>query len=99
MLRIPIGGMRTLVQRSERAQAPVRSIAFDGTALRDYGAAELDSALAHLAWRGGRLHAGVHQARKSLRRARAVLALGMPALGPGAELLGREFGRVNRRLS
>ncbi|MGH8172535.1 MAG: CHAD domain-containing protein, partial [Rhodanobacteraceae bacterium] len=75
------------------------STPFDGTALRDYAAAELDRAMALLAWRGGRLHAGVHQARKSLRRARAVLALGMPALGPGAELLGREFGRLNRRLS
>ena len=97
MLRAPSGGTEPLVQRGERAAAP--SNASDGIALRDYGAAELDAALAHLAWRGGRLHEGVHQARKSLRRARAVLALGMPALGPGAELLAREFGRLNRRLS
>ena len=64
-----------MVQRGERAADPVPSNRFEGTALRDYGAAELDAALAHLGWRGGRLHEGVHQARKSLRRARAVLAL------------------------
>jgi len=45
------------------------------------------------------VHEGVHQARKSLRRTRAVLALGAPVLGPGANLVDREVRRVNRRLS
>jgi CHAD domain-containing protein len=41
----------------------------------------------------------VHQARKSLRRTRATLALGAAVLGPGAELIDREIRGVNRRLS
>jgi len=72
---------------------------FDATVLRSYACAELDRAIAHLGWRGGRVHEGVHQARKSLRRTRATLALGAVVLGPGAELIDREVRRVNRRLS
>jgi hypothetical protein len=70
-----------------------------GTRLHDYARSELASAIARLAWRGSHLHMGVHQARKSLRRARATLALGMPVLGPGADLIDRELRRVNRSLS
>jgi CHAD domain-containing protein len=70
-----------------------------GPALRDYALAELGVASAGLAWRGGRLHAGVHRARKALRRVRAALALGGAALGPGAALLDREFKDLNGRLS
>ncbi|GAA0719583.1 CHAD domain-containing protein [Dokdonella soli] len=70
-----------------------------GIWLRNYAAAELARAIACLAWRGGRFHTGIHQARKSLRRTRATLALGMPALGPGAILIDRELRRMNRRLS
>jgi CHAD domain-containing protein len=70
-----------------------------GPRLHDYAAAELARAIACLGWRGGRLHAGVHQARKSLRRVRATLALGLPQLGPGAALVDRELRRLNRRLS
>jgi CHAD domain-containing protein len=73
--------------------------AFDGIALRDYAACELDDAIARLGWHGGRVHEGVHLARKSLRRTRAVLALGAPALGPGADLVDREVRRVNVSLS
>jgi CHAD domain-containing protein len=72
---------------------------FDATALRAYACGELDRAIAHLGWRGGRVHEGVHQARKSLRRTRATLALGAAMLGPGAELIDREIRRVNRKLS
>lgn len=68
-------------------------------ALRDYVLGELDAAAAQLARRGGRLHEGVHQARKSLRRARATLALGNAALGPGMRLVDRELRRLNRGLS
>ena len=72
---------------------------FDAAVLRAYACDELDRAIAHLGWRGGRVHEGVHQARKSLRRTRATLALGTSVLGPGAELIDREVRRVNRRLS
>ncbi|MHB8912248.1 MAG: CHAD domain-containing protein [Lysobacter sp.] len=70
-----------------------------GTALGDYAHHELDSAIARLGWRGGRLHAGVHEARKSLRRARAALALDAGVLGPGAALVDRELRRINDGLS
>lgn len=70
-----------------------------GTRLRDYATTELTRAIACLAWRGSRLHTGVHQARKSLRRTRATLALGAATLGPGAVLIDRELRRLNRRLS
>lgn len=72
---------------------------FDAEVLRTYAAGELDRAIELLSWRGGRVHEGVHQARKSLRRTRAVLALGEPVLGPGADLIDREVRRVNRRMS
>src|SRR5262245_59872294 len=72
---------------------------FDADVLRAYADAELGRAIAHLGWHAGRVHEGVHQARKSLRRTRAVLALGAPILGPGATLIDREVRRVNRRLS
>jgi CHAD domain-containing protein len=72
---------------------------FDADVLSTYACAELDRAIEHLGWRAGRVHEGVHQARKSLRRTRAVIALGGAVLGPGADLLDREVRRVNRRLS
>ncbi len=70
-----------------------------GVALGDFARHELGAAIARLGWRGGRLHAGVHQARKALRRARAALALGADALGPGAALVDRELRRINVGLS
>ena len=70
-----------------------------GEALCDYAVAELDSAMVGLGWRGGRVHAGVHQARKALRRVRATLALGGAAVGPGAALVDREVRKANRGLS
>lgn len=70
-----------------------------GTALRDYACTHLDIAIARLGWRGGRLHAGVHQARKALRRTRATLALGAGALGPGADRIDRQLRRINEGLS
>jgi CHAD domain-containing protein len=71
-----------------------------GSALRGYVSAELEAAVAGLhATAGHHVHAGVHRARKGMRRARAALALGDPVLGPGAILLERELRRVNRSLS
>ena len=78
------------------SSAPARP---SGPQLRDYAADELARAITCLGWRGGRLHAGVHQARKSLRRARATLALGMSALAPAARLIDRELRKLNRGLS
>ena len=70
-----------------------------GTALGDYARIELETAITRLGWRGGRLHAGVHQARKALRRARATLALGANRLGPGAVMIDRELRQINGGLS
>lgn len=70
-----------------------------GPGLRTYATAELDSALAHLAWRGGRVHEGVHLARKALRRTRATLALGAAALGGQSERIDKRLRRLNRGLS
>lgn len=71
-----------------------------GLRLRAFATRELDQALDALGWRGGRVHAGVHLARKCLRRARATLALGGEGgLGPGAALIDRELRRLNRDLS
>ncbi len=53
-------------------QSPMPTL---GPALGQRLVAELDRAGSLLGRRGGRLHDGVHQARKSLRRARAILAL------------------------
>ncbi|WP_198032536.1 CHAD domain-containing protein [Aerolutibacter daejeonensis] len=70
-----------------------------GAALRDYGVAELTLAQEHLALRGGSVHDGIHQARKAIRRARAMLALAGAALGPGSDFVDRGLRRANRRLS
>jgi CHAD domain-containing protein len=85
-------------QTGERNTAPAARL-FDANVLRDYADTELAQAITRLGWRGGRMHEGIHQARKSLRRVRAVLALGAAVLGPGAELIDREVRRVNRRMS
>ncbi|HJW47557.1 MAG TPA: CHAD domain-containing protein [Lysobacter sp.] len=70
-----------------------------GPGLCTYATAELDSALAHLAWRGGRVHEGVHLARKALRRTRAALALGVAALGAQSQRIDKRLRRLNRGLS
>jgi len=68
-----------------------------GPALCVYARGELD--LAHAALADADLHEGVHQARKAIRRARAVLAMGDGLLGPGAGLLDRELRKLNDGLS
>ena len=70
-----------------------------GIALRDYGLAELALAVDSLGLRGNHVHDGVHQARKGIRRTRAMLALAAAALGPGARLVDRQLRGVNQRLS
>lgn len=70
-----------------------------GAPLRDYALAELSAAIAGLRRRGKSMHEGIHRARKGIRRSRAMLALGTPALGPGVDLVERELKRINRSLS
>ena len=70
-----------------------------GPALRDYGLAELATAMDLLAIRGRHVHHGVHHARKAIRRARAMLSLGKSALGPGGRLIDHQLRDVNRRMS
>lgn len=78
------------------ATDPVAGIA-PGAALCLHALDELDAASAALA--DADLHEGVHHARKSLRRVRAMLALGDGILGPGGRLLDRELRRLNEGLS
>lgn len=70
-----------------------------GDALHAFAEAQLAAALHGLAARGPRLHAGVHQARKSIRRSRAVLRLVGTDLGAGTAWVERELRRANRRLA
>lgn len=70
-----------------------------GDRLKAYAMAQLQRAIACLGWRGARAHEGVHQARKSLRRTRACLALGESALGAGAGMIDRELSKICESLS
>lgn len=70
-----------------------------GTCLCEYAKAELMTAAGALGARAGRVHAGVHKARKAIRRTRATLALGESRLGAGAAILDRELRRLNCDLS
>jgi hypothetical protein len=70
-----------------------------GPVLRDYVLAEFDAARDALEHRGARLHAGVHRARKAIRRIRAVLTLGADVLDREGSRLEHDLRRVNRRMS
>jgi len=70
-----------------------------GESLRTRATNALAQAIRLLGWRGARLHAGVHRARKALRLTRAALALGAPTLGSDAALIDRQLRRINRSLS
>ncbi len=70
-----------------------------GPTLGNYADAQLLRALDCLSWQGRRVHEGVHQARKSLRRVRACLALaGFEGQGDGKRL-DRRIARACRSLS
>jgi len=77
---------------SEHAHRP-------GDGLRAFGLDQLQSAARLLARRGQARHEGVHEARKCLRRVRALLALAAPRLGAHAAALDAELGRLCRGLS
>lgn len=81
---------------SEHTGEPARQI---GARLQALAMHELQRAVDLLGRGGPRVHEGVHQARKSMRRTRAVLALGMPALGAGTPVIDRELQHVIRGLS
>ncbi|MEO6173128.1 MAG: CHAD domain-containing protein [Arenimonas sp.] len=70
-----------------------------GDSLKSYALNQLQRAIACLTWRGSRAHAGVHQARKSMRRARACLAMGESDLGAGAKMIDRELSKICESLS
>ncbi len=70
-----------------------------GDSLKAYAIAQIRHSILCLGWRGSRAHAGVHQARKSMRRVRACLALGKSALGAGANMIDRELARICESLS
>jgi len=62
-------------------------------------AMQVERATRCLGWGGGRVHDGVHEARKALRRARAVLKLVAPRVGPATKAIDRELAAVGRELS
>lgn len=70
-----------------------------GQRLGDFALAQLASARDHLGRDAGSLHDGVHQARKSIRRVRAALALGRKPLGPAGRRLDAQLAALCRGLS
>jgi CHAD domain-containing protein len=69
-----------------------------GIALREYAEGELAQAMRVLAT-ADRIHDGIHQARKSIRRTRAALSVAAPALGPGTRTIDRALRRLNKHSS
>jgi len=67
--------------------------------LNDFLVGQLLQAEKLLSKPGKARHKGVHEGRKCMRRARAALALGGSRLGPLAERLDLEIGRICRGLS
>jgi hypothetical protein len=70
-----------------------------GLRLRSAAHEQLLHAAEHLATEGEARHAGIHQARKSIRRARAILALGMHGSDRRAKRLDADLGRLCRGMS
>jgi CHAD domain-containing protein len=64
-----------------------------------FALAQLQTAQDQLALAGEARHSGIHQARKSLRRTRAALALGRRVFGRRVAGLDDELGRMCRGLS
>lgn len=83
--------------------APPASPASDappvGEALRAFALDELANASRQLAREGSERHAGIHQARKSLRRVRAAMALARRALGEPGRHLDEDIASLCRGLS
>lgn len=89
--------MLSAMSHPEPAAGPIAPT--PGAALRAFALGELDRCVAQLARTGLARHGGIHQARKSLRRTRAALALAGGRLGARAERLDRRLRRLCRSLS
>lgn len=85
--------------REDQGMAPQAMDGAVGERLAAWIRTEIALASKSLAAGGGRIHAGVHQGRKSIRRTRAALMLAEAALGVGASIVGRELRYVNDTLS
>lgn len=70
-----------------------------GRRLLASAAGQLQAARSHLSAEGEAVHAGIHEARKCIRRARASLALGVRVFGQPGARLDDELGRLCRGLS
>jgi hypothetical protein len=70
-----------------------------GHALLAYARSQLLNARNQLARRGHARHAGIHEARKCIRRAKAALAIGRWKFGASGKRLNIELGRICRGLS
>jgi len=90
---------RSAVPKPAPAENPAPTAAPLGLRLKVFALSELSQAQSLLAKAGDDRHAGVHQARKRLRRARAALALGRKALGREGRRLDEDLGQLCRGLS
>ena len=70
-----------------------------GATLHAFADGQLALARDRLGWQGGHRHNGIHQARKSIRQVRAVLALAAKALGAEADALDGILSDINTSLS
>jgi CHAD domain len=86
------------VQKAEPVAAPTAADSL-GLRLKAFALAQLDQAERHLAREGEDRHAGIHQARKCLRRSRALLALATKSFAAESERLDAALGRLCRGLS
>lgn len=88
---IAASGKAPVSQRAETQLLGLRLLAFVS--------AQLQRAQSQLARASEDRHAGIHEARKSIRRVRATLALGAGAFGRQADALDDELARLARGLS
>ena len=84
---------------TEAATPAVSAVPALGPALREFALSELAQAARQLAREGSERHSGIHQARKSLRRARAALALARRDLGEPGRHLDEQIASLCRGLS
>jgi CHAD domain len=88
----------SLLMDTELEKPKIEALAL-GLRLRATAHEQLLLAMNHLAREGDALHTGIHQARKCIRRVRAILALGMRKLDPRAQRLDAQLGQLGRGMS
>lgn len=91
--------LQTPILPKSRADAPRRGSRSLGLRFMDFASAQLLAAERHLSRAGEARHVGIHEARKCLRRVRALLAFGRGVLDSRAARLDIELRRINRGLS